>query len=71
MTVGRMQGLYTEGYAASMEDNPEELCDMGEDETIDHEILEYEKYDSDGIEMMCVILTDMGCGLWSDCEDCQ
>ena len=37
------------------------MCDMGEDETVEHVVLEHEKYDSDRMEMMHVILTEMGC----------
>ena len=38
-----------------------QMCDMGEDETVEHVILECQKYDRDIIEMMRVILTEMGC----------
>ena len=37
-----------------------QMCDMGEDETVGHVVLECEKYDHDRMEMMCVILTEMG-----------
>ena len=36
------------------------MCDMGEDETVEHVTLKYEKYDRDRMEMMHVILTKMG-----------
>ena len=36
------------------------MCDMGEDETVEHVVLECQKYDRDRIEMMRVILIDMG-----------
>ena len=36
------------------------MCDMGEDETVEHVILKCEKYDHDRMEMMRVILTEMG-----------
>ena len=37
-----------------------QICDMGEDETVEHVVLECEKYDRDIMEMMRVILTEMG-----------
>ena len=37
-----------------------QICDMGEDETIEHVVLECEKYDRDRIKMMGVTLTEMG-----------
>ena len=37
-----------------------QMCDMGEDETVEHVILECKKYDHDRMEMMHVILTEMG-----------
>ena len=37
-----------------------QMCDMGEDETVEHVVLECEKYDRDRMEMMRVILTEMG-----------
>ena len=38
-----------------------QMCDVGEDETLEHVVLECQKYDRDEMEMMHVILTDMGC----------
>ena len=38
-----------------------QMCDMGEDETVEHVVLECEMYDRDRMEMMHVILTEMGC----------
>ena len=37
------------------------VCDMGEDETVEHVVLECEKYDCERMEMIHVILTEMGC----------
>ena len=37
-----------------------QMCDMGEDETVEHVVLECEKYDRDRMEMMHVILIEMG-----------
>ena len=37
-----------------------QMCDMREDETVEHVALECEKYDRDRMEMMRVILTKMG-----------
>ena len=37
-----------------------QMCDMGEDETVEHMVLECEKYDRDIMEMIRVILTEMG-----------
>ena len=34
-----------------------QMYDMGEDETVEHVVLEYEKYDRDRMEMMRVIIT--------------
>ena len=41
------------------------MCDMGEDETVEHVILECEKYDRDRIEMMRVIFPELG---WDESE---
>ena len=38
-----------------------QICDMGEDETVEYVVLECKKYDRDKMEMMHVILTGMGC----------
>ena len=38
-----------------------QMCDMGEDETVEHVMLECGKYDRERMEMMQVILTEMGC----------
>ena len=38
-----------------------QMCDMGEDETIEHVVLECEKYDRDIMKIVHVILTEMGC----------
>ena len=38
-----------------------QMCDRGEDETIEHVIVEHEKYNNNKMEMMQVILTEMGC----------
>ena len=38
-----------------------QMCDMGEDETVAHEILECEKYDSDRMKMMHAVLSTMQC----------
>ena len=35
------------------------MCDMGEDETVEHVTLKCEKYDSNRMQMMHVVLTDM------------
>ena len=37
------------------------MCDMGEDETVEHVILECEKYNRERMEMMNVVLIEMGC----------
>ena len=37
-----------------------QICDMGEGETVEHIVLECEKYDRDRMEMMRVIVTEMG-----------
>lgn len=42
-----------------------QMCDMGEDETIEHVMLECEKYDRDRIEMMRVIFPELG---WDESE---
>ena len=36
------------------------MCDMEEDGTVEHVVLECEKYDRDRMEMLHVILTEMG-----------
>ena len=36
-----------------------QMCERREDETVEHVILECEKYDSDRMEIMHVVLTDM------------
>ena len=36
------------------------MCDMGEDETVEHVVLECEKFERDRMEMIRVILTEMG-----------
>ena len=36
------------------------MCDIGEDKTVEHVVLECEKYDHDRMEMMGGILTEMG-----------
>ena len=36
------------------------MCDMGEDESVEHVVLECEKYERDRMEMMQVILTELG-----------
>ena len=38
-----------------------QMCARGEDETVEHVILECEKYDRDRREMMRVILPELGC----------
>lgn len=38
-----------------------QMCDMGEDETVEHVLLECEKYDRERMDMMRVVLTEMGC----------
>ena len=38
-----------------------EMCEMGEDETVVHVVLECEKYDRERMNMMRVVLTEMGC----------
>ena len=38
-----------------------QMCARGEDETVEHVILECEKYDRDRREMMGVILPELGC----------
>jgi len=40
-----------------------QMCDMGEDETVEHVILECEKYGRDRTEMMRVILPELGCNM--------
>ena len=37
------------------------MCNMGEDETVEHVVLECEKYDRERREMMRVILLELGC----------
>ncbi|KAG0724425.1 hypothetical protein GWK47_040581 [Chionoecetes opilio] len=37
-----------------------QMCDMSEDETVEHVILECEKYSGERMEMMRVVLTEMG-----------
>ena len=36
------------------------MCDMGEDESVEHVVLECEKYERDRMGMMQVILTELG-----------
>ena len=36
-----------------------QMCDMGDDETVEHVILEFEKHDRERMKMMRVILTEM------------
>ena len=36
-----------------------QMCDMGEDESVEHVVLECEKYERDRMEMMQVILTEL------------
>ena len=38
-----------------------QMCDMGEDETVEHVLLECDKYDRERMNMMRVVLTEMGC----------
>ena len=38
-----------------------QMCERGEDETVEHMVLECEKYDCDRMEMMRMILTEIGC----------
>ena len=38
-----------------------QMCNMGEDETVEHVVLECEKYDRERREMMRVILLELGC----------
>ena len=38
-----------------------QMCDMDEDETVEHVVLECEKYNRERIVMMRVVLTEMGC----------
>lgn len=40
---------------------PALMCDLSEDETLEHVVLECVKYDK--MEMINVILTELGCGL--------
>ena len=37
-----------------------QMCDMGEHESVEHVVLECEKYERDRMEMMQVILTELG-----------
>ena len=37
-----------------------QMCDMGEDESVEHVVLECEKYERDRMEMLQVILTELG-----------
>ena len=37
-----------------------QMCDMGEDKSVEHVVLECEKYERDRMEMMQVILTELG-----------
>ena len=37
-----------------------QMCDMGENETAEHVVLECEKFDRNRMEMMHLILTEMG-----------
>ena len=43
-------------YRSSLESRSKvcQMRDMGEDETVEHVVLECEKYDNDMMEMMCV-----------------
>ena len=41
--------------------SPAAKCDTGENETVEHEELDCQKYDRDKMKMMRVILTEMGC----------
>ena len=55
-------------------------CNMGEDASVEHVVLECEKYERDRVEMMQVILTELEHGLdervektgreWCCCWDC-
>ena len=38
-----------------------QMCDRGEDETVEHVLLECDKYDRERMNMMRVVLTEMGC----------
>ena len=38
-----------------------QMCDMEEDETVEHVVLECVKYDRERMEMMRVVLSEMGC----------
>ncbi len=38
-----------------------QMCDMGGNKTVEHVILECEKYDSDRMDVMPGILNEMGC----------
>ena len=42
-----------------------QMCNMGEDESVEHVVLECEKYERDRMEMMQVILTELGHG-WDE-----
>ena len=37
-----------------------QMCDMGEDKSVEHVVLECEKYKRDRMEIMQVILTELG-----------
>merc|ERR1712035_249456 len=37
-----------------------QMCDMGEDETVEHVVLECERYNRERMEMMRVVLVEMG-----------
>ncbi|KAG0698434.1 V-type proton ATPase subunit d 1 [Chionoecetes opilio] len=66
--VGQVKGGYVQGeelraqhYVSETHSKVCQMCDMGEDETVEHVILECEKYNGERMEMMHVILTEMGC----------
>ena len=37
-----------------------QMCDMGENESVEHVVLQCEKYERHRVEMMQVILTELG-----------
>ena len=43
-----------------MRETTDGLCDMGEDESLEHGVLKCEKYERDKMEMMQGILTELG-----------
>lgn len=60
---GRLGGdllFHARNYTWSTSHSKEcKMCDMRVDETVEHEVLECKRYKRDGMEMMCIFLTEM------------